>query len=773
MGTVATIAQENPAAQTTPAAPVEAVPAVVPFTGALPAYAQQRVSVRFSLYAAPGSHSALWSENQSLTPDKDGKYSIQLGSASSIGLPAAVFADGQARWLGIQVAGGDEQRTPLASVPFAMKAADAETLAGHPAAELVTQDQLRGALASQALASPQPQTTTPTALTGSGSTGYIPMFTSASTLGNSFLTQVGIGASTKLGIGTAAPQSALDVYGGVTARGDVTMEPSTLATASAAVNSPPFFFGASSWNSSLAKTVAQEFAFVTVVSGNNTASPTSNLQIWSGSGTAGATPTGLAISPKAIITFASGQTFPGVSTGGPGAVINASSYDLGGTLFDSGSSSYGNAFLGFAGNQPAITSSLESTGAGSDALVSLTSGSGNSAFGFASLASNTSGSYNTAAGSNALGNNTTGNSNTAFGQASLIFNQTGSSNTALGAGAGPDGASLNLSNATAIGAGAAVSQSNALILGQTTAGSPGLSYVNVGIGTATPATTMEISVNAPNVLGPTLLLSNPGGTTQSGKASAASIDFKTYAHASTQNSPTSRIEAVDNDYGNNLVFQTKIPGKDGNPLATVMSLTAGTDGYVSIQNPIVLSFYNGVPVAGETIAEMGGNVSVDGTITADAKYFKIDHPADPANKYLQHASVESSEMMNIYSGNVITDAMGLPTVQLPDWFEVENADFRYQLTTIGRDAHAWIAEKVANHRFKIATNATFVEVSWQITGVRQDAYAKAHPLIVEPEKSPSERGTYLHPELYNQPKEKSTLYATHPKQFLQTKVAPK
>ncbi len=766
VGGITAIAQEIPSTQA-----AQAVPALVPYAGALPAYAQQRVSVRFSLYADPSSHSALWTEDQTLTPDKDGKYSILLGSASSIGLPPTLFADGQTRWLGIQVAGGEEQRSPLASVPFAMKAGDAETLAGHPATDLVTQDELRSALASQ-IPSPQqisPQTTTPTTPTGSGTTNYIPLWTSANTLGSSFLTQIGTGASTKLGIGTAAPQNTLDVLGGITARGDVAMEPSTLATASTAVNSPPFSFNASSWSSSLAKVVAQEFAFLTIVSGNNTANPTSSLQLWSVAGSTGLTATGLSISQKGIITFASGQTFPG-ATGGSNTVVNASSYDLGGTLFATGSTSQYNAFLGFSGNSAANTSSSSSTGIGSYALYSLTNGSSNSASGMEGLFNNTSGSFNTASGAQSLYENTTGSYNTALGEQALFYNATGSSITAIGASAGPDSSSTALSNATAIGNRSVVSQSNALILGQTTAGSPGASYVNVGIGTAKPASTMEISVNAPNVLGPTLLLSNPGGTTQSGKASAASIDFKTYAHASTQNAPTSRIEAVDDDYGNNLVFQTKIPGSDSNPLVTAMSLTGGTGGYAVIENALIVTFYNGVPVNGEYIAELGGNVSVDGTIASDQAETKIDHPSDPANKYLQHASVQSSELTNVYSGNVTTDELGLATVQLPDWFEAENADFRYQLTTIGRDAHAWVAEEVANHQFKIATNATRVKVSWQITGVRQDAYAKAHPLVVEPEKSPLERNTYLHPELYNQPESTRTLYATHPKQFQQTKA---
>jgi hypothetical protein len=34
-----------------------------------------------------------------------------------------------------------------------------------------------------------------------------------------------------------------------------------------------------------------------------------------------------------------------------------------------------------------------------------------------------------------------------------------------------------------------------------------------------------------------------------------------------------------------------------------------------------------------------------------------------------------------------------------------------------------------------------------VTGVRQDAYAKAHPLVVEQEKEARLRDFYIHPEL--------------------------
>jgi len=60
-----------------------------------------------------------------------------------------------------------------------------------------------------------------------------------------------------------------------------------------------------------------------------------------------------------------------------------------------------------------------------------------------------------------------------------------------------------------------------------------------------------------------------------------------------------------------------------------------------------------------------------------------------------------------------------------------------------------------------------VQVSWQITAVRQDAYAKAHPMVVEQLKSDKERGFYQHPELYGQPKEKQTQWGVHPQMVQQ------
>jgi len=159
--------------------------------------------------------------------------------------------------------------------------------------------------------------------------------------------------------------------------------------------------------------------------------------------------------------------------------------------------------------------------------------------------------------------------------------------------------------------------------------------------------------------------------------------------------------------------------------------------------------------------EFDGNVEVHGTITKDHGMFKIDHPLDPARKYLLHSGVESSEMKNIYDGVVALDGNGEAEIELPAWFEALNTDFRYQLTCIGGYAPVYIAQEIQNHRFTIAGGTSGLKVSWLVTGIRQDAWAKAHPLEVEIEKPVEEQGSYLHPELYSEPAEKSIGQVRH------------
>ncbi len=138
-----------------------------------------------------------------------------------------------------------------------------------------------------------------------------------------------------------------------------------------------------------------------------------------------------------------------------------------------------------------------------------------------------------------------------------------------------------------------------------------------------------------------------------------------------------------------------------------------------------------------------GNLQVSGTLSKSAGSFKIDHPLDPANKTLSHSFVESPDMMNLYNGNIVTDAKGHAVVTLPQWFSALNKDFRYGLTVIGEFAQAIVEKKIVNNRFVIRTSKPHIEVSWQVTGIRNDAYAKAHRIPVEENKTKESRGTYL------------------------------
>lgn len=143
-----------------------------------------------------------------------------------------------------------------------------------------------------------------------------------------------------------------------------------------------------------------------------------------------------------------------------------------------------------------------------------------------------------------------------------------------------------------------------------------------------------------------------------------------------------------------------------------------------------------------------GNLSVTGSISKGSGTFKIDHPLDPENKYLVHSFVESPDMLNLYSGNVVTDTKGYAYVELPDYFVVANTDFRYQLTVIGSFAQAIIKEEIKDNVFVIQTNQPDMKVSWQVTAIRNDKYAQQNRIQPEMMKDENEKGKYLHPEVY-------------------------
>ena len=167
----------------------------------------------------------------------------------------------------------------------------------------------------------------------------------------------------------------------------------------------------------------------------------------------------------------------------------------------------------------------------------------------------------------------------------------------------------------------------------------------------------------------------------------------------------------------------------------------------------------------QRVAYLQGAVDVTGNITKGGGSFKIDHPLDPANRYLSHSFVESPDMMNVYNGNTETDGSGFATVTLPEWFEALNRDFRYQVTVLGGGgpwAMARVAREIEGNAFVIQTSVPNTRVSWQVTGIRQDAWANENRIVVEALKPEAEQGYFLHPEVHGQPPDRAVAQAVYP-----------
>ena len=157
-------------------------------------------------------------------------------------------------------------------------------------------------------------------------------------------------------------------------------------------------------------------------------------------------------------------------------------------------------------------------------------------------------------------------------------------------------------------------------------------------------------------------------------------------------------------------------------------------------------------------------------ISAPAKNFLIDHPSDPANMTLRHASIESDEYKNLYDGTATLETGGTTTITLPSWFSDLNENFRYQLTCIGGWAPVYISDELSDNHFTIAGGAPGMKVSWQITGNRKDAWAKAHPMQVEEQKTDAARGKFMHPVEHGQTADKGMYMGMEPK--TEVKTAP-
>lgn len=133
------------------------------------------------------------------------------------------------------------------------------------------------------------------------------------------------------------------------------------------------------------------------------------------------------------------------------------------------------------------------------------------------------------------------------------------------------------------------------------------------------------------------------------------------------------------------------------------------------------------------------NLDVRGSVSKGSGTFVIDHPQDPARKILYHSFLESPDAKNIYDGIAKLDENGEVTIDLPDYFEVLNKDFRYQFFPLEEAMpNLFIKEKVKDNKFTIAGGVPHGTISWQVTGNRHDPYIKANPIRTEVLKGPKE-----------------------------------
>jgi hypothetical protein len=200
------------------------------------------------------------------------------------------------------------------------------------------------------------------------------------------------------------------------------------------------------------------------------------------------------------------------------------------------------------------------------------------------------------------------------------------------------------------------------------------------------------------------------------------------------------------------------------------SLNAGGYAMLGINNATT---GNAFGVVGQSNSAAGWALYAFGRSGASGtKSFRIDHPDDPANRYLMHYSAESPEVINMYSETVLLDEHGEAVVELPRYFAKINTKPRYLLTAVGAPMPLLhIADEIDEIAltagakmgpgepgplctFRIAGGAPGKKVSWEVKAVRNDRWVQEHGAPVEVEKQGAEKGTYQHPGLYDQPASK-------------------
>lgn len=665
------------------------------------------VGITFALYKEGEGGAPLWLETQNVQADAAGRYTVMLGVTRAEGLPLDVFTGGEARWLGVRREGQSEQpRVLLVSVPYALKAHEAETLAGRSISEFVLNDSRTvaagdsGAAAgagrpTSARPSTPPPPSGPTTFTGSNTTQIVGVTQSGSGTGLSATSTTHAALAGKITgttntavYGLASNTSSGSNAAGVTGQSNTQLGPGVQGVTT------------SSKGIGVQGVVNAKTGGVAVQGLNNaTSGANAGVSGQSASVTAGSAGVvgnevattgqvfGMAGSTSSTTNYSAGVTgFEGAITG---VVYGVSGGTNSTTQFSSAVSGYEGATTGQVSGVGGAAASTTAGAAGVSGYESATTGAVSGVSGF--TASTTAG----AAGVNGFENSASG----------AVFGVVGGTNSHTNGAAGVAGYDNATTGVVAGVSGSTASATGAGVSGNASASGSGSSASGVA-GTTASASGSGVVGNATATSGPAIgvqgITASPNGA----------------GGAFTNSSGGTSAVIVAN-------------GGGGASLKQIFSVDASGNGVFA------------------------GNLSVKGTVTKGGGSFKIDHPLDPANKYLSHSFVESPDMMNVYNGNITTDKHGLAIVVLPDYFDALNRDFRYQLTVIGRFAQAIVARKIADHRFVIRTSKPRVEVSWQVTGIRHDSYANAYRIAVEEAKPPQERGRYLHPELFGASDEQS------------------